>query len=298
VSVILQAGQTALIRVAAGGGASGQFQLNINAGDPIAPPPVNDSCDQAVPLPAGVTLGTTVGATGGSISPCGVLDYADVWFFFDAPVTGTYRFDTFGSLGLIDSTLSLYNSCTSGECIGCNDNADEGGTYSRLGVALMAGERVLVRVAGHAHSEGSFVLSAARVPGPDQGACCAGSSCFLTDAIGCGDGQHFVGVACSAAPCPQPPGACCSGAACTMVATLGDCSGSFRGAGVACGQIDNPTACCPANFNQVSGVTVQDVFDFLAAYFAHQPAADFNQNGIATIQDIFDFLAAYFRGCT
>jgi hypothetical protein len=42
---------------------------------------------------------------------------------------------------------------------------------------------------------------------------------------------------------------------------------------------------------------VQDIFDFLAAYFGHDPRADFNQSGAITVQDIFDFLGAYFAGC-
>jgi hypothetical protein len=44
-------------------------------------------------------------------------------------------------------------------------------------------------------------------------------------------------------------------------------------------------------------VTVQDIFDFLAAYFAGDTRADFNGAGGITVQDIFDFLAAYFAGC-
>ncbi len=58
-----------------------------------------------------------------------------------------------------------------------------------------------------------------------------------------------------------------------------------------------PPAACPADFNQSGAVTVQDIFDFLAAYFSSDPAADFNQSGSVTVQDIFDFLAAYFTGC-
>jgi hypothetical protein len=54
---------------------------------------------------------------------------------------------------------------------------------------------------------------------------------------------------------------------------------------------------CAADFNGQGGVTVQDIFDFLAAYFAGEAGADFNHVGGVTVQDIFDFLAAYFAGC-
>jgi hypothetical protein len=54
--------------------------------------------------------------------------------------------------------------------------------------------------------------------------------------------------------------------------------------------------CCKADYNHVGGVTVQDIFDFLAGYFATNPFADANGSGSVTVQDIFDFLAAYFQG--
>ncbi len=54
---------------------------------------------------------------------------------------------------------------------------------------------------------------------------------------------------------------------------------------------------CPADFNQSGGVTVQDIFDFLAAFFAGDAAADINFSGEVSVQDVFDFLAAYFAGC-
>jgi hypothetical protein len=54
---------------------------------------------------------------------------------------------------------------------------------------------------------------------------------------------------------------------------------------------------CPADFNLNGVVSVQDIFDFLAAYFALETSADFNLSGAVTVQDIFDFLAVYFAGC-
>ena len=54
---------------------------------------------------------------------------------------------------------------------------------------------------------------------------------------------------------------------------------------------------CPADFNESGALTVQDIFDFLAAWFAMSPSADFNFSGTVSVQDIFDFLTAYFSGC-
>ncbi|MFN7019969.1 MAG: GC-type dockerin domain-anchored protein [Phycisphaerales bacterium] len=53
---------------------------------------------------------------------------------------------------------------------------------------------------------------------------------------------------------------------------------------------------CPGDFNADGQVSVQDIFDFLSAYFNNDPAADINGDGLS-VQDIFDFLAAYFSTC-
>lgn len=55
---------------------------------------------------------------------------------------------------------------------------------------------------------------------------------------------------------------------------------------------------CPADINGQGGVTVQDIFDFLAAYFGNQPEGNFNGQGGITVQDVFDFLSAYFSACS
>ncbi len=130
-----------------------------------------------------------------------------------------------------------------------------------------------------------------------SGACCTAAVCSVATDPGC-SGDFTAGGSCSPDPCAPPPsGACCDGTACT-IATDAACSGTYQGDGTACGDPGNPTACCPANFNGTGGITVQDIFDFLASYFNNDPAADFNGAGGVTVQDIFDFLAAYFAGCT
>lgn len=54
---------------------------------------------------------------------------------------------------------------------------------------------------------------------------------------------------------------------------------------------------CPGDFNCSGAATVQDIFDFLTAFFAGDPHADFNGAGGITVQDLFDFLAAFFTVC-
>ncbi len=57
------------------------------------------------------------------------------------------------------------------------------------------------------------------------------------------------------------------------------------------------TVLCRADFNGLGGVTVQDIFDYLAAWFNGFASADFNNTGSIDVQDIFDFLSAWFSAC-
>lgn len=54
---------------------------------------------------------------------------------------------------------------------------------------------------------------------------------------------------------------------------------------------------CYADFNEDDAVTVQDIFDFLNAYFALDVDADTNGDSFVAVQDIFDFLNLHFAGC-
>lgn len=53
---------------------------------------------------------------------------------------------------------------------------------------------------------------------------------------------------------------------------------------------------CFADFNCSGSLTVQDIFDYLNAYFDNNPAADINGDGVS-VQDIFYLLEQYFSGC-
>jgi hypothetical protein len=95
-------------------------------------------------------------------------------------------------------------------------------------------------------------------------------------------------------------GACCDGSACTITLAA-DCAAvgtRFAGPGTTCNPLANPASpCCKADFNQADGLNVQDIFNFLAAWFSAEPRADFSSDGQLGVNDIFDFLAAWFAGC-
>lgn len=54
---------------------------------------------------------------------------------------------------------------------------------------------------------------------------------------------------------------------------------------------------CPGDYNNDSGSSVQDLFEFLAGFFAGAAPADINGSGVISVQDLYDWLAAWFGGC-
>lgn len=60
--------------------------------------------------------------------------------------------------------------------------------------------------------------------------------------------------------------------------------------------LSHPGPPSSADYNGDLIISVQDIFDFLTAWFATN--ADFNRDGMTTVQDIFDFLASWFAACS
>ncbi len=58
-----------------------------------------------------------------------------------------------------------------------------------------------------------------------------------------------------------------------------------------------PCASCRPDINCSGTLTIQDIFDFLAAWFTGTPVGDYNGASGNTVSDIFAFLAAWFAGC-
>ena len=123
------------------------------------------------------------------------------------------------------------------------------------------------------------------VPSPcstvSTGACCntkTGACTSTTSAICTALGGSYLGdgIACSSGACPAATGACCHGTTCTTT-TAAACTGTnagFLGAGSVCSPVARSgvvNVCCKADFNGTGGVTVQDIFDFLSAWFAKCP---------------------------
>ena len=54
---------------------------------------------------------------------------------------------------------------------------------------------------------------------------------------------------------------------------------------------------CIADMDDNGLVSVQDLFDFLFAYFNNSVLADVTMDYTVTVQDVYDFLEGYFAGC-
>ncbi len=103
-----------------------------------------------------------------------------------------------------------------------------------------------------------------------------------------------------------PLGVCCRGTTCVFgiapaICTPSGAAGARFVVAAACNASASPaTPCCHADFNKANGVNVQDIFDYLAEWFAGSAFAKVGGDGAPAaldIGDIFNFLADWFAGC-
>jgi subtilisin-like proprotein convertase family protein len=142
-------------------------------------------------------------------------------------------------------------------------------------------------------------------PCPQPVACCTPGTGACSIAITCTGGSisQGAGSTCSPNSCPT---VCCRGSTCSVVAN-NLCTapaspvvgvGTSSAGTTACGVINSPiTGCCFADFNKLGGVTIDDIFIYLNAWFAPSPFANVGEPGTPNIDDIFIFLNAWFAGC-
>jgi hypothetical protein len=112
-------------------------------------------------------------------------------------------------------------------------------------------------------------------------------------------------------PVGGPSGVCCRGATCTTsITSQASCAATVSGVALAGATFVNGstncnsgpvthTPCCFADYNKVSGISVQDIFDFLNDWLAGKKFALVGGNGDSgdlNVQNIFDFLNAWFAG--
>uniref|UniRef100_UPI00053E73CA T9SS type A sorting domain-containing protein n=1 Tax=Lacinutrix jangbogonensis TaxID=1469557 RepID=UPI00053E73CA len=133
---------------------SGDFEMSLNC-IPNVPSPGNDSCGSATPLILGATLTgeSTAGATDDSTgetndTECDPYTFkSDVWYTFQAPLTGAVNITTFISGNSDEANVAVYTSqnCTQldTDIIACS--AGNGGESIDL-TGLVVGQTYYVRV--------------------------------------------------------------------------------------------------------------------------------------------------------
>ncbi|MBE0537376.1 MAG: trypsin-like peptidase domain-containing protein [Phycisphaerae bacterium] len=154
--IALAAGQNYMIRIAGYDGDVGDYVLLVTE---RLIQPENDLCENAIEIVEFIPFeGTTIGATGFSISTCAtghdVYHAYDVWHSFTPLATDEYVISLCGSD--FDTTLVVFDACGGTE-IACND--DDCGRQSRLVLTLVQGQSYWIRVAGFDGDTGDYILS-------------------------------------------------------------------------------------------------------------------------------------------
>ena len=241
----------------------------------------NDDCAGAIQLQLGVpVLGNTLTATSTaslSTAQCASfsVDGNDVFFTFTPSLSVLFEVTACGSS--FNTVLSVHSACppTGGNRLICSDDSvppcGPGEPFSSRipQVQLLAGTTYYIRLAGYQGDTGAY-----RIAVLGSGLCCRGSTCNST---------------------LDTPAAC--------FGSLSPDSGigvQFASSGFGCNQTGiHSTPCCHADFNKINGVSVDDLFAYLAKWFENSPFCDVNGNGSGapTIDDLFMFLNAYFVGC-
>jgi hypothetical protein len=205
----------------------------------------NDACANAAPIGLGPTaFNTSSSTTDGPDHPvqCNFFSNPgitkDQWFTYTADQTGQITAQTCGSS--YDTEIAVYAGTNCGTLqsaiLACNDDAETCGSNSRQSLVqwvAQPGQTFLIRVGGFNNQSGAGTLTLSRFT---SGACCN-----------------------------QQNGACLP----MLESTCNGVGLTFIGWGVTC----SPATCtaCPADFNHVDGVTVQDIFAYLSAWTAGCP---------------------------
>ncbi len=164
---------------------SGAISINI-----VTPPPLNDECGGAIPIPLGdpgvaFTLsGTTINTVPSfdGTGACGtVSDNRDVYFSLTPSAPGIWIFDTCATPG-VDTVVSVHSACPtpSGANLVSSSTCQDGGcgqgaTGARTFASLAAGTSYLVRVATKDQVVGDFTLTATSPPSPPANDECSGA---------------------------------------------------------------------------------------------------------------------------
>lgn len=143
--------------------------------------PLNDECENAIPIGEGANAFSTVGASTDGPPECNEASYtqidADIWYVFSATCTSSITVSTCGST--YDSKIAVYGGATcpaATAAIACNDDSSVcgvGSLQSQVAFAATAGNTYLIRVGGYqnASGTGTLTLSGCAPSAPANDAC-------------------------------------------------------------------------------------------------------------------------------
>ncbi|MEM7202644.1 MAG: VCBS repeat-containing protein [Planctomycetota bacterium] len=159
----VEAGETYFLAVGGSRGQAGFFALSLREA------PVHDECDGALPIAAGFTVGTNVGASRSApTGTCGVMG-SDVWYAFTATVDDsiTASLCVPGAGAGFGAALAVFSGpCTSLVEIACDDNGR--GSGPEVTFAATAGQTYHIAVGGANGAQGTFTMALFGVPTNDE----------------------------------------------------------------------------------------------------------------------------------
>lgn len=328
---LLTGGQTYLIRAAATSSLLGAATITVES-----EVPGNDRCDDAISLPLGTAaLGTNIDATTDALASC-AADGRDVWYQLLPAATGWYRIDTCTATSSpqLNTVMTLHASCAA-PAYACNDDnttaCGSGSNRSALVVRLVAGNPVLLRVAGAGGAQGVFSVRWQLVPPPNDTcaqAIAVGNGTVELDTLGATDDAPGI-TACTITPsltairsdvwfrytAPQTGTARISvcGSLFDSVLAVSSATGGCPSSAYPILACNDDSICVPGSgvTTAQSAVTVSVTANqayfirlgsrdgsggpgFLQIAQGNLCACDFNRSGTLTSLDIIDFLNAWF----
>jgi hypothetical protein len=225
------------------------------------------------------------------------------------PVTGACCFGT-GCLTASSTDCSGGGGTFQGAASTCNASACPTGACCIVNTgACSTATPAACSTSGGAY-RGTGIACNTTICPPPTGACCASNNFCLSAqtqsaCTNAGLTWRGGGTVCSPNPCVPTTGLCCRGTTCvTGIAQAGCTASGTVGAAYAAGTTacntsgNGASPCCYADFNKQSGISVQDIFDYLNAWLAASPYCKIAGDGVSTpvVQDIFDYLNLWLAG--
>jgi hypothetical protein len=125
-----------------------------------------DMCDEAIPIPPGVTVVSTVGMRGqsqlaqGCNEGFGVDISHDAFFTYDATASEIVTIHTCSPETTFDTRLAVYaGTCDDPVMIACNDDAPGCNVSSQVTIEAVAGQRYLIQLGSYDGSTGTAAIT-------------------------------------------------------------------------------------------------------------------------------------------